>query len=296
MKHEPADKFQLVTDKIIALLSAGVKPWVRPWHSASGASIYRNLASGNAYSGLNPLLCSIDCATLGDFRPFFLTYMQGQALGWQLQKGSRSTWLRWGGTVKKEKVNDAGETEIAYLGMSKWLGVFHISLFTDTGAQVSIEELSAKYPSSVAPLNDNARDAAVDEYVTRTGAAISHGGDRAFYRPVSDSVHMPALETFENSAEYYATLMHELTHWTGHESRLARDQSGGFGSAAYAYEELVAELGAAFSCNELGINSELPNHASYIDSWLAKLKHDNKFFFRAAGAARSAYTFLHPAA
>jgi len=296
MKHEPIDKFALVTDKIINLLAAGVKPWARPWHSASGPSIYRNVASGNAYSGINPLLCSIDCATLGDFRPFFIGFAQAKALNWQLQKGSKSTWLRWGGVVKRERVNaETGGVDTDYIGCGKWLSVFHISMFSDAGAPVSIAAHCAQYAPEPVARADHARDTAIDGFVAETGAQVLHGGDRAYYMPTTDCIHMPDLSAFGTRESYYSTLLHELTHWTGHKSRLARDMTSGFGSPGYAFEELVAELGAAFLCNDAGITSEADSHASYIDNWLSRLKHDTKFFFKAAGAARSAHTFLEPA-
>jgi antirestriction protein ArdC len=138
-----------------------------------------------------------------------------------------------------------------------------------------------------------------EAFVSATGASISHGGARAFYRPATDSIQLPPREAFIGSltstpAEaYYSTLLHELTHWTGAETRCNRQLGKRFGDQAYAIEELVAELGAAFLCADLGITDEpRADHAQYLASWLSVLKADKKAIFTAASKASETAAFL----
>jgi antirestriction protein ArdC len=123
---------------------------------------------------------------------------------------------------------------------------------------------------------------------------LSHGGDRAFYHASTDQIRLPELSSFQSLSGYYATAIHELGHWTGHKSRLDRDLSGSFGSQSYAFEELIAELTAAFILNEFNYQAELEHHASYLDNWLQALKNDKKYFFKAANLASKASEFLLP--
>jgi antirestriction protein ArdC len=293
-QREASDKFQIVTDKLIQILEAGVKPWSKPWHSAKSESIFKNLISGHCYSGINPILCLIDCLLLDDERPYFVGFSQAKELGWKLQKGSKSTWLRWGGTVAKEVENEeTGESSKQFYNAGKWLNVFHISLFDDSNAKVKIADRIADLDEKPVEINTEARLSEVDNFITATRAKIKHGnGSRAFYTPAVDAIVLPEFSQFTSATAYYATAIHELTHWTGHQTRCDRDLSGSFGSKSYAYEELIAEIGAAFTCNEFGITNEIENHASYIASWLEALKNDKKFFFKAASEARKASEYL----
>jgi antirestriction protein ArdC len=292
-KHEVSDKFQIVTDKLIQLLESGVKPWSKPWHSSQADSIFRNIVTGHCYRGINPIICLIDTLLLGDDRPYFVGFSQAKELDWKLQKGSKSTWLRWGGKVKKEVENEQGETREEFYTACKWLNVFHISMFDDSGAKVKIADYIAKYESEQPQaINPDARLDEVDRFISATGAKIRYGGNRACYSPGADAIVMPQFESFTSAGAYYATEIHELTHWTGHQTRCDRDMSGNFGSQNYAYEELIAEIGAAFTCNHFGISGELENHASYIASWITALKDDKKYFFKAASEATKASEFL----
>ena len=283
-KKQAADKFQIVTDKIVQLMEQGVKPWVKPWHSVP----YGNLISGHTYRGINPLLCAIDMMTYDYEQPYFIGFSQASEMGWKVRKGSKSTWLRWGGTVCKETKLEDGSTEKEFFGTAKWLQVFNIACLDDSEADRKVSE----HLKSVSGSNPDSRQMDAESFIQAQKATVKHLGDVACYSPSSDAIAMPKFEDFTSAATYYATLIHELTHWTGHSSRCDRDLSGRFGSQSYAFEELIAELGAAFVCNELGIESEIENHASYLDNWLQALKGDNKAFFKAASAAQKASTFL----
>jgi antirestriction protein ArdC len=282
-----ADKYELVTEKITQLLERGVKAWDRPWHS-NGESIYKNLVSGNSYSGINPIICTVDCILNEYESPYFISFKQAAEMGWQVVKGAKATWLRWGGSYIVE--DDDGNTKIK--SSAKWLSVFNSQLIDDRNADFKIADAVAKFPSQE-NINPEQRLDKVEEFIAKQNAKfLPEGGDRAFYVPKVDAIQMPKFENFKSAESYYATKLHELSHWTGHESRLSRDLSGSFGSAKYAREELVAELASAFICNDLGINSQLENHASYVDSWIQILKDDNKSFFKAAAEARKAANWL----
>jgi len=158
------------------------------------------------------------------------------------------------------------------------------------------EELPAQYHALASPrLEMPARIAGAESFFSATGASLSYGGNCAFYRPSTDSIVMPAFEAFRDAESYYATLAHETTHWTAHESRLARDfGSRRFGSEGYAIEELVAELGAAFLCADLDLTVEpREDHAAYIATWLEVLKSDSRAIFAAASHAQRAADFLN---
>lgn len=136
-------------------------------------------------------------------------------------------------------------------------------------------------------------NAQAEEFLQATGAKITHRGNRAFYRPSTDEIILPQPEAFITPENYYATACHELTHWTGHKSRLARDFEGRFGDESYAFEELIAELGASFLCGHFGfIDATIENHASYLSSWIKVLKNDKNAIFIAARHASSAYDYL----
>lgn len=283
-QKQAADKFELITDKIIKLMESGVKPWVKPWHSVP----YGNLLTGRAYRGINPLICTVDMLTNNWDHPYFIGYHQATEKGWIIKKGSKSTWLRWGGLAAKDVELEDGSTEKKFFQCSKWLSVFNVACVDDSQSDRKV----ADYIKSLTGNNTDPRSVPVEDFVAAQRATIKHVGNAACYSPANDAIAMPEYESFTSSDTYYATLIHELTHWTGHSSRLDRDLSGSFGSQKYAFEELIAELGAAFSCNALGIESTIEHHASYLDNWLQVLKSDNKAFFKAASAAQKASTFL----
>ena len=281
-----SDKFQLVTDKIASLLEQGVKPWAKPWACPNSAK-FQNLISKDPYKGLNPMLCAVDCLFYGYTHPYFVGFHQAKDRGWKIKKGAKSTWIRWGGSYAIE--NEDGDKE--YRGAFKWLNVFNIDHVDDSESDLKVADFLPVDDDGDRPNPDPIP--ALDAIVSHSGAVVKHGHDSAFYSPKGDFIGMPELKYFSDSMGYYATLIHELTHWTGHKSRLNRPQVGQFGSKDYAYEELIAELGAAMVLGSLGLESEtIDSHASYIDFWLTSLKNDKKFFFKAAGEAMKASELL----
>jgi antirestriction protein ArdC len=158
-----------------------------------------------------------------------------------------------------------------------------------------IDGLPSRFQATAPRLDPAARIARADEFLSASKADIRHGGDRAYYAIHPDYVQMPPFEAFRDPVSYYATLSHELTHWTRHPSRLDRDFGRKrYGDEGYAREELVAELGSAFLCADLDLTPELrPDHAAYIASWLDVLRHDKRFIFTAASHAQRAADYLH---
>jgi antirestriction protein ArdC len=286
MKKAPIDKFQLVTDKLINLIEQGVKPWEKPWHSVG----YGNALSGHQYQGTNPLLAAVDCLINGYSSPLFVGFSQAKQQGWKIRKGSKATWLLWGGTACKEVVNEDGETETQFFRAFKWLNVYNLDCLDDSESDRKIVDVvKAK---GIGNTNSDSRLQDVETLISAQNAVVKFGGDMACYSSTADKIQMPDYEDFTGAESYYATFIHELSHWTGHSSRLNRKLGNKFGSQAYAFEELIAELSAAFVCNELGINSTLENHASYLDNWLQVLKSDKKAFIQAAGMAQKSAQLL----
>jgi antirestriction protein ArdC len=215
-----------------------------------------------------------------------MTFKQALELGANVRKGEHGSLVVYANTVTKTETNDKGEDEEREIPFLKGYTVFNVE---------QIENLPAHYyakPENPLPLS--ARIDAADRFMASTKAVINHGGNSAFYAPARDVIQLPPFEAFRDAESYYATALHELTHWTRHETRLDRDFGRQrFGDAGYAREELVAELGAAFLCAELGITPETrEDHADYIGHWLGVLKEDKRAIFSAAAHAQRAADFL----
>ncbi len=266
--------YQQVTDKIIAELESGNLPsWVKDWSGEAGSDC--NVITKKPYNGINTIILGMS----GFQSPFWGTYKQWLSLGAQVTKGSKGTHIIYYSPVERgSKVTEAGEVK-EYSYILKSYTVFNAEQVTGWEA-----------PATPAPKPFNNIFAA-EVLAVKSGAVIKHEDDNAYYSPSQDFIAMPHKTQFKSEAGYYATLMHELAHWSGHESRLSRDLSGRFGNEAYAMEELIAELSAAFLCAKLGIAGEL-RHSSYIASWLRVLRNDNKAVFKAAALAQKAADYL----
>lgn len=275
------DMYQIVTDRVIAALENGVKPWACPWDRTNECSMLpMNLKTQSTYSGINILLLWSETVEQGFSSPYWLTYKQAQELGGQVMKGQKGTQIIYYKLWEKE--DEDGEKET--IPMLKTFTVFNLDQIEGIEKPaVSVNETRTKHDVEVLEH--------VEEAIAKTTITIQHGGVRAFYSPSRDLVTLPEKDRFQSSSDYYATAWHELIHATGHKTRLDRDLNNGFGSKDYAFEELVAELGAAFCCADLGITGEV-QHESYIASWLEKLNRDKKFIFKAASLASKAHQFL----
>ncbi|EPQ5777148.1 ArdC family protein [Citrobacter koseri] len=272
------DIYQTVTDRIITALEAGVKPWVCPWQRVAGMSgLPSNYATGTAYSGMNIMLlwCSASEQGFSDSR--WMTYKQARAEGAQVRKGEHGTTAIFYTTLEKE--NDTGE--IDHIPMLKTFTVFNVE-------QIDGLPLTAEAASPVEIFEPLPQ---AEKLFHNSGATIIEKGQNAFFMPSTDEVWLPERQLFSDAANFYATGLHELVHWSGGKSRLNREMKGKFGSEGYAAEELVAELGSAFLMADLGIVGEV-QHESYIASWLKTLKNDKRYIFKAASAASKAHRYL----
>lgn len=280
-----ADVYQDVTDKIVAQLEAGVKSWLKPW--AVRGSISRPLrANGKPYTGVNVLMLWAAAEEKGYSSPYWMTFNQAKDLGGCVRKGEKASRVVYASTFEKTEENSKGEDVIKKIPFLKTYCVFNVE---------QIDGLPAKYaPKTPEAVNVGTRNDNVEAFVKATGAEVRTGGDAAYFDPKGDYVKIPAFDQFESSEAYYGTLLHELVHWTGSASRNAREFGKRFGDNAYAFEELVAELGSAFLCADLEVTpAPIPGHASYLAGWLKILKADKRAIFTAASAAQKACDYLH---
>jgi antirestriction protein ArdC len=268
--------YEQITDRIISMLEKGTVPWQKPWKVATG--LPRNLISKKPYRGINTLLLH----SMSYESPFWLTFHQAQQLGGMVRKGEKACpVVFW----RQLEVEDKESHEIEKIPMLRFYYVFNtaqvdglknIPVMVETPATISTtaEEIVALMPKR---------------------PEIKHGLAKAFYSPSVDMVAMPDRARFDTEAGYFATLFHELTHATGHPSRLNRQtltETAGFGSNPYCREELVAELGAAFLCGHASIENTIQNSAAYLKNWLEALQADNKLIVQAAAQAQKAADFI----
>jgi antirestriction protein ArdC len=285
------DVYSRITDRIFGELEKGERPWLKPWNAEHAAGkITRPLRSnGVPYSGVNVLMLWSEAVDKGFSAPIWLTFKQAQELGAHVRKGEKGSLVVYANTLTKTGQNpETGEDEERKIPFMKGYTVFNVE---------QIEGLPAQYyaPAVSPSLDGSQRIEQAEQFIRQTRAQIKHGGNRAFYSLDSDSVTMPPFEFFRDPESYYATLLHECCHWTRHPSRLERDFGRKkWGDEGYAMEELVAELGAAFICADLGVTPEVrDDHAAYIGSWLKVLKNDKRAIFSAAAHAQRAADYLH---
>ena len=261
-----------------------VKPWGKPWFS----NPYRNGLTGHQYTGINPLLCGIDSLVYGYTDPRFVTFTQCQEFKWLIKKGSKATAIKWGGTVAKKEVNEETKEETTrFYSALKFFNVFNIECIDDSQSATKIKELPQQ-----PIINTEPRINELEDFIKMQGVKTQYNLGGAFYVPQLDVIAMPGYQDFKDAVSYYSTHVHELAHSTGHELRLKRDLSGKFGTASYAFEELVAELASIFVCNNYNLEYDDTNHASYLKHWFNLLKNDNKAFFKAAGLAQRSTTYM----
>lgn len=282
------DIYTRVTNKIIADLEKGVRTWMKPWSvsHADGKITWPLRHGGTPYQGINVLLLWAEAAASGYAAPIWMTYKQATALNAHVRKGERGTMVVYADRFKKTDVDEAGnevETAIPFL---KAYTVFNVE---------QIEDLPQHYYApSENPLPEGDRISKAEAFIAATGARVRHGGNMAFYSQDGDRIQLPPFESFKDAESYYATALHELTHWTKHPTRLKRDFGRKrFGDEGYAQEELVAELGAAFLCANLRITAEpRDDHAQYLQHWLEVLNADKRAIFSASAYAQRAADYL----
>lgn len=280
------DIYSRITDKIIAELEAGTVPWIRPW-SGGDDPFPRNALSQRAYRGINTVLLGMEANTQGYATNQWLTFRQATQLGGHVRKGEHGSSVVWFEMKLLEKDQEAtldepGDTDKRYVPLIKVFSVFNVD---------QIEGLPERYcmPTPEEPGWDACLKA--EQIIGCSGADIRHQGFQAFYSPPNDLIYLPAKGSFKEAAGYYGTALHELCHWTGHTTRLGRKLGRRFGESAYAMEELIAEMGAAFLAAHCRLDGQL-RHASYIASWLEVLSRDKRAVFLAAAQAQKAADYL----
>jgi antirestriction protein ArdC len=281
--------YDIVTERIVRALAAGVVPWRRPWVDGFSGSGPMSLSTGRAYQGCNRLLLS--SAVTGYSSPWWGTYREIAARGGHVRKGERSSlcvyWTLLG--AKKNEGEGDGSAKGSKSGrpvpLLRYFNVFNVE---------QCEGVEAPKPPAGRPFAPIAECERVVAGMPGAPVILHDGGGRCYYCPTSDSVHMTARAAFKSEEGYYATLFHELGHATGHAARLSRPMADGFGSKGYAREELVAELSSAFLCAECRIDTAplCDNEAAYIKGWLSRLGEDNKLIVWAAGRAQLAADFI----
>ena len=284
------DVYTRITSQIVAYLEKGVRPWSKPWNATHAAGrITRPLRhNGQPYSGINVLSLWMAAELQGFAAPIWMTYRQAIELNAQVRKGEKGSLVVFANSIKRTEKDDAtgeeSEREIPYM---KGYTVFNVE---------QIDGLPEIYTAKAAPVLDPvARIERAEQFFATMNATINHGGNRAYYSQSLDYVQMPEFVAFKDAESYYATLAHEITHWTKHPARLARDLGRkSWGDAGYAAEELVAELGSAFICADLNLHQEpREENAAYIESWLKVLKNDSRAIFSAAAHAQRAADYLN---
>ena len=282
------DVYSEITSQLIAAIEADPGKPALPWRKSSGPLFMPvNALTQNAYNGINIVSLWVAAEVKSFTTPVWATYKQWLELGAQVRKDEKSSlvifYKEFDAQPNPEDASDDGKRRVARASR-----VFN-------AAQVDGYAVEAQ-PDPLGPIE---RIAAADLFVSATGARIEHGGDRAYYRPSTDHIQMPSADAFcgtatmSRSEGYYATLVHELTHWSGAKHRLGRDFGKRFGDHAYAAEELVAEIGAAFLCAELQITQDTrADHAQYLAQWLQLMKGDPRAIFAAAAKASEAASYL----
>jgi len=262
------DVYAHVTDTIIAEIEAGTPPWRKPWTGSASDIAMPTRHNGEEYRGINILMLWVMAAKNSYVSSRWMTYKQAQELGGQVLKGQTSSTVVKYGTFTRE--NDLGvEEELPY---ARAYRVFNAD---------QIEGLPEDYyirPEAPRDLG-TAKDPELEAFFSRTGAEILISDDpRAYYSPAKDHIHMPPVATFHDAAGYYGTMAHEVVHWTGSEKRLERIKKFA-NREAYAFEELVAEIGACFLGAQIGVAPEFGQSAAYVEGWLTALKEDKRAIF-----------------
>jgi len=276
-----ADIYQQITDTIVSAIEKGVGDFIMPWHRGGG-EIPININSGNEYQGINILNLWVTEQTRGFNSSTWGTYRQWKEKECQVRKGEKSSPIIFYKQLMYE--DEQGEDQSRRLLKS-------YSVFNS-------DQVDGYTPPETETIEPLQRLEHVDKAIQSTGATVLEGGDKAYYKPSTDTVHMPDSTRFigDNACRtesYYAVLWHELGHWSGKTGRCSRDLSGRFGDEKYAMEELVAELSSAYCCAKLGISTEpRADHACYIANWLEVLKQDKKAVFYASARAQEAATYL----
>lgn len=276
-----------IVEKMIKAMEEGTAPWMRPWTDTMAP---RNATSGRFYSGVNAFyLDLVGMMDFGGTDPRWATFAQAQKAGWAVKKGERGTRVVFWDLIEKPVMDEKGRPIITETGEEKKQSIPFGRVYTVfNGAQI------VGIPAYAPTENIFDKIEKAEKIITDSGATIRHGGNRAAYSPTLDVIRMPPRGIFGSIYDYYATILHELAHWTGHTSRLNRP-FGPKRSETYAREELVAEMASVFISAETAIPqtpAHFANHAAYVAHWINLLKNDGDALFRAARDASKAADYI----
>lgn len=285
---EHVDVYTRITNKVIADLEKGVRPWERPWQESNDGRVVRPLRhDGTPYRGINVFMLWSEAVLKRYSSPYWMTFKQANELNAHVRKGEHGSLVVYANTFHKTTRTDEGEEIEQDIPFLKGYTVFNVE---------QIEGLPEHYYARPPPrTNPVQRIEAAEAFFRNTGAVIIERGNRAYYTQDQDRIHMPPFEAFPEAETFYSVLSHEITHWTKHPDRLARDFGRKkWGDEGYAFEELVAEMGSCFLCADLELIPEpREENAAYLDSWLKVLKQDTHAIFSAASHAQKAAEYLH---
>lgn len=281
------DVHRVITEKIVEAIERGAGEFVMPWHRG-GAGIGRptNAATGLKYRGVNVVALWAESTSTGYGSGYWASFRQWQRLGAMVRRGEHGTVIVFYKRIDAElSGEDEGRTSgRAFARASRVFNADQVAGWVQPAPAKAV-------PAEVLP--------EVEATIEATKAGIVEGGESAYYDRCGDRIHVPdrrrfyGTNTITPTESYYATLLHELVHWSGSANRLDRPFGERFGDEVYAFEELVAELGAAFLCGDLAIaNDPRPDHAAYVANWLATLKADRRAIFSAARLATAAADYI----
>jgi len=286
MKTGQQDVYQRVTQQIVEGMERGAGDWKMPWHQTAGETFVPiNAQSKKPYRGINILSLWAAAEERGFNTNLWATYKQWQELGANVRKAEKATlivfWKFSDLGIDEDSRDEERREESRRSVLARGYSVFNA------------DQVDGFTSPEMPAIPDVERVQTAEDFFSTLGADIRQGGNRACYSPGTDHIQMPRFEVFQSAIAYYSTLAHESTHWTGAAQRLNRELSTRFGGEAYAAEELIAELGAAFLCAELGLSNEpRPDHAAYVASWLRVLKNDKRAIFTAASKAQEAVDYM----
>jgi antirestriction protein ArdC len=282
---EKRDVYAAVTAQIVTAIEQGVSDWRMPWHT-SGKFAFSpiNAISKKAYRGINTVCLWAAAQAKGYQSGEWATYQQWQDKGAQIIRGQKATtvvfWKFADGATASDDTHESSK------GGSRLLFTRGYSVFNAAQVDGYTPKADVETPILV-------RIEQAEAFFKNVGAVVRNGGNQAYYAPLSDHIQMPPFQAFIESVSYYSTFAHEHTHWTANAGRCDRQLGKRFGDSAYAAEELIAELGAAFTCAHLGLSTRpRADHAAYIGSWLKVLKADKRAIFTAASKAQQACDWL----
>lgn len=280
--------YQQITDRIIAAIEAGASKFEMPWHKGPNQRRPKNVATGNSYRGINTVSLWVAQLERDYSSNLWGTYNQWKACGAQVRKGEHAApVVFFKGFEQPENQTEETKPNFSFIATTSWV--------------FNADQVHGWNASNPTPTTDKIRVfEEAESFIAATKANIKEVGTCACYKRFQDTIYMPSWQLFRGShtssatESYYSILLHELTHWTGHQSRVNRELNNRFGESGYAMEELVAELGAAFLCADLNISLEpRADHAAYIAIWLRVLKNDKRAIFTAASKANEAVDYLN---